>query len=581
MWLRVLEKIGRYPNAPIYHYGSFEPRALATLAKRYSTANGGFSNQLINVNKFIYSKIYFPVYSNRLKEIGHFINATWTSSNASGLQSLVWRHRWNETYNGEYKNSLLTYNKEDCQALKLLTDELVKIKHSADTLADVDFVAQPKLQATEVEVEIHSQFEAILQSAHSDYEKKKILFLHNGNKKSNEKKKRGGQKGHPPYQKKIPKAGKIIRVPRKRKCPTHIGEPLQPSEEMVERTIIDLVFMKSGVRKTITKYIGTKSYCQKCHRYYLPLGISKFRQQVFGHSFRAWAIYQRLFLRLPYRVIAVVLEEQFNEKISKGTLVKFMKYFSNFYFDTEKITIQDILKSPFVHVDETKINIQGIEQYVWVFTNGDHVVFKITETREAAIVHKILTNYQGVLISDFYPGYDSIKCKQQKCWVHLIRDLNKDLWSAPFDTELEMFVLDVRNLIVPIMEAVQKYGLKRRNLNKFRISVDKFYRRVIYNKRYKSELTLKYQNRFEKYRESLYIFLEQDAIPWHNNTAERALRHLAVQRKISGTFFESSVRDYLLLLGIMQTCRFQDKSFLKFLLSGGKDINRFKKSRCR
>ena len=33
--------------------------------------------------------------------------------------------------------------------------------------------------------------------------------------------------------------------------------------------------------------------------------------------------------------------------------------------------------------------------------------------------------------------------------------------------EYEEFVLEVRNLIVPIMEAVQKYGLKRRHLNKF------------------------------------------------------------------------------------------------------------------
>jgi hypothetical protein len=45
------------------------------------------------------------------------------NSNASGLQSLVWWHHWNETGSGEYKDMLLSYNQEDCQALKLLTDE--------------------------------------------------------------------------------------------------------------------------------------------------------------------------------------------------------------------------------------------------------------------------------------------------------------------------------------------------------------------------------------------------------------------------------------------------------------------------
>jgi hypothetical protein len=89
-------------------------------------------------------------------------------------------------------------------------------------------------------------------------------------------------------------------------------------------------------------------------------------------------------------------------------------------------------------------------------------------------------------------------------------------------------------------------------------------------------LALKYQKRFLRYRESLFTFLKEDNIPWNNNAGERAIRHLAVQRKISGTFFESLAPQYLLLLGIMQTCRFQGKSLLKFLLSKEKDIDQFK-----
>jgi hypothetical protein len=53
-----------------------------------------------------------------------------------------------------------------------------------------------------------------------------------------------------------------------------------------------------------------------------------------------------------------------------------------------------------VHVDETTINIQGVDHYVWVFTDGSEVVFKMTETREATIVHECLVDYQGILISE-------------------------------------------------------------------------------------------------------------------------------------------------------------------------------------
>ena len=131
-------------------------------------------------------------------------------------------------------------------------------------------------------------------------------------------------------------------------------------------------------------------------------------------------------------------------------------------------------------------------------------------------------------------------------------------------------------MIVPIMSDVEKHGLKRRHLNKHKVKVKGFYKRVIGDVFYKSEVTQKYQKRFIRNRESLFRFLDEDGIPWNNNMAERASRHLAVQRKISRSFFKETAVQYLLLLGIAQTCRFQKKSFLNFLISGGKDIDQFK-----
>ena len=127
-----------------------------------------------------------------------------------------------------------------------------------------------------------------------------------------------------------------------------------------------------------------------------------------------------------------------------------------------------------------------------------------------------------------------------------------------------------------IFEVEEKYGLKRWHLSKFSKSVDRFYQENIDKAPSSCELVAKYQKRFQRYRDSLFTFLELDGIPWHNNTAENAIRHLAVQRKISGTFFKKVAPQYLLLLGIAQTCRFQDKSLLKFFLSEEIDIDKFK-----
>lgn len=181
-----------------------------------------------------------------------------------------------------------------------------------------------------------------------------------------------------------------------------------------------------------------------------------------------------------------------------------------------------------------------------------------------------------MLISDFYGGYDSIPCRQQKCLVHLIRDLNDDLWKNPFLAEYELFVTRVRDLLLPMFEDVERYGLKTRHLQKHMKPIDRFYRQNIDDVTWKSDLIHTYQKRFTRYRESLFLFLSEDGIPWNNNMAERAIRHLAVQRKISGSFFLTGANYYLRLLGIAQSCRFQDKSFLRFLLSEERDVDAFK-----
>ena len=581
MWQQFLDTVTQYPDVPIYHYGCYEPRAIATLAKRYNTGGEFLTKRLVNVNRYIYGKVYFPVRSNRLKDIGHYIGAQWTSPQASGLQSLVWRYHWEKTQHAPYREVLVIYNTEDCYALKLLLDELSKIALSADILSEVDFADKRKQPTTEVSEEIHSQFGAILRSAHFDYDKKKIRFQQNtrvyrSKQERKEQQRYAARMGNQKQENIRQKAKRTIQVERGVACPECGYTPLRQTEEVVGRTIIDLALTKSGMKKTLIRYVGFKGYCIKCARIYSPPDLRKYgKRQLYGHGFKSWFAYQRVALRLPYSSIVEAAEEYFGEKMNEGSIPGFIQDLGQYYTESEKVIVQLLLKSPFIHADETKISIQGVNQYVWVFTDGNYVIFKLTETREPTIVHELLKNYAGTLISDFYPGYDSAPCKQQKCWVHLIRNLNDDLLESPFDIELENFALEVKNLIVPVMEEVQKYGLKRRILYKFKQEVDRFYKRTINDKRLKSDLAQKYQKLFIRYQDSLFTFLEQDGIPWHNNTAERAIRHVAKQRAISTSFHASVMKNYLVLLGIKQACRFQGKSFFKFLLSGETDLDKF------
>jgi predicted RecB family nuclease len=579
IWQSFLDRVAEFPDAPLYHYGSYERKAFESLAKRYGKGQE-VVGRLVNVIASIYGKIYSPVRSNGLKALGSFLGATWTAPEASGLQSLVWRHRWEMTGADQYMHALLQYNREDCEALRLVAHALCSIKEKADSEPSIDFIDHPKQDATEIGRVVHRQFEQILKYAEAGSGKKVNRFRLKDAEQADGPKKKGPLKGHQGFHRIIPaKAARTIRVASKKRCPRHHVPLVSEQEKPAEKTVIDLVFNRNGCRKTIVTYVGTKAYCPKCTYHYSPPSFDRLYRSSFGHGFQVWTIYQRIILRLPYRIITQVMEHLFGVGMSQATVVNFLRYVASYYKVTEAAILRAMLKSEVVHVDETRINIQGVDHYVWVFTDGRHVSFRMTETREADIVHQVLSGYQGVLVSDFYPGYDSVPCKQQKCLVHLIRDLNDDLWKAPFDREFEALVLEIRTLLVPILGAIDRYGLKAWHLRKFEESVERFYARNIVNKEYGSELAAKYQKRFQRCRESLFTFLGQDSIPWNNNMAERAIRQLATQRKISGTFFKKVAPQYLLLLAIAQTCRFQEKSFLKFLLSKERDVDQFRRSR--
>jgi hypothetical protein len=117
------------------------------------------------------------------------------------------------------------------------------------------------------------------------------------------------------------------------------------------------------------------------------------------------------------------------------------------------------------------------------------------------------------------------------------------------------------------MEAIKKYGLKTRHLKKYRRDVSRFHAINIEAKSGGSDLSQRYRKRLAKYWDNLFTFLDCDGVPWHNNGAENALRHVTLQSDMSRVFRRNPLIDYLKLLGFKQTCKFQKRSFLQFLLS--------------
>jgi hypothetical protein len=203
-------------------------------------------------------------------------------------------------------------------------------------------------------------------------------------------------------------------------------------------------------------------------------------------------------------------------------------------------------------------------------------MYVYTSTRDGSFQSNLFADFSGVLISDFYAVYDWAHCAQQKCLIHLIRDLNTELLSNPFDDEYKRLVADFGALLRKIIATVDKFGLKRRHLAKHQREVNNFLANVA-SQCYRSKAAESAQERFIRNKESLFTFLQYDGVPWNNNNAEHAIKGFAHYREIvDGHVTEDGISDYLVLLSIQQTCAYKGISFLKFLLSGEIDIGKYR-----
>jgi hypothetical protein len=155
----------------------------------------------------------------------------------------------------------------------------------------------------------------------------------------------------------------------------------------------------------------------------------------------------------------------------------------------------------------------------------------------------------------------------------------KDLLKHPFDEGLKRLVANFAELVRPMVETVDRRGLKKHFLGKHRNSVDRFYKGLTGGFD-TSEVSRKIIERLEKNRNKLFTFLEFDGIPWNNNNAEHAIKAFAsLRRVIEGKSTEKGLRDFLILLSICETCKYKGIDFLDFLRFSTKDINEFVISR--
>jgi predicted RecB family nuclease len=577
IWEEFLAVLTRLSDPRIIYYGSYEAVFLKRMGERYGGPREGSTSAVaiahpINLLSLVYARIYFPTFSNGLKDIARYLGFEWSGSPASGLAAIVWRHRWEASKSHAEKHALVDYNRQDCEALQIVADKLVDLHRAAfdtDRSPQSEVVRTSDMKRESPYGFKHNEFvfpalEDINKAAYWDYQRERVYV-----KSRYKTRRRPARKTKPKI---ALKPNTSIEYARTSQCPA-CNSKLIYRHGKRGATLIDLKFMQYGVKRWIVRYVTQRYRCRSCLRTFDSPGWR--RTSKYGLNLLAYVIYQNIELRIPQRLIAVGINQLFGLDVHRNTVNKFKSAAAQIYKRTYDKLLEHLCQGRLLHVDETSISIKQGNGYVWVLTSMEEVVYFYTPTREGSTIQSMLKKFRGILVTDFYAAYDAIECPQQKCLIHLIRDLNDELLKHPYDDELRRIVGDFTGLIRPIVETVDRHGLKTRFLGKHRDCVDRFYKRLA-NEFAFGDAAKKVVDRLKKNQKTLFTFLDYDDVPWNNNNAEHAIKAFAMLRPvIEGTTTEKGIHEYLVLLSVFETCKFKNVNFLDFLRSGMKDIDKF------
>jgi len=222
-----------------------------------------------------------------------------------------------------------------------------------------------------------------------------------------------------------------------------------------------------------------------------------------------------------------------------------------------------------VHVDETGWRNEGVNHWLWCFIAPGYVVYRIDRSRGGKVVTAVLgQRYAGTLISDFLAAYNRIRCRKQRCLVHLLRLIKK--WRIYFaaDRKRRKYFESLRTMVKSILRLSAQFAVRRpKHFVDRKADLVARLRRTL-QLRLAHPRADKFIRKLAAKRNQLVACLDFPEVCAHNNIAERLLRDNVIMRKITfgnRSFRGNGQRNHEVITSLIQTARLQNINPLAFL----------------
>jgi len=372
-------------------------------------------------------------------------------------------------------------------------------------------------------------------------EKEKLPFLKPNNRRRHSKP--GRKEGHEGTSRHVP-AEIHEEVELKAECCPHCNTGLGEPVESYTRYVEDIQPAKPSNRKyNVRRYWCTK--CRKLVHRKVPDAIPHSR---FGIKLMLWVDFQRHAMNMPFPKIRQELASHFGIEATEASLYNGVKRLARIFGkEYERIKVLMRLLC-YVYFDDTGWRVNGKNAYLWDFINSIASLYIIARTRGGKIPKHVLgKNYDGIAVSDFYPSFDNLPFRQQKCWLHILRKTRDNC-----NLEVRRLHKRLKRLL---RDAIGGLG-EERLLGR----LDE-----ICSEGYRTRICRKVSKLLRKHRESMFRFVGEEGLDYHNNNSESGLRNVVIMRKVTGGSRSWEGAEVLAInKSVIESWRKQGKDFFEY-----------------
>jgi transposase len=392
-------------------------------------------------------------------------------------------------------------------------------------------------------------------------------------------KKAGGQAGHQGTSLPLKETPDEVIVHAVEVC-AHCQHDLRAvaSQQMERRQVIDVPLKRS----VVIEHQAERKCCPVCQQ----VSEASFPQEVrapvqYGAGVGAIAVYLVEAQLLPYERACEVLHEVLGASMTGGTLKTLVDRCAEQLAAVEQQIKEHLQQAEVLHQDETGLYVEGKRCWLHVSATEQMTHYAVHPKRgkDALEAIGILPAFEGVSVHDGWRAYQSYPCRHGLCNVHHLRELTflHEVMHQEWAGKMITLLLDIKHAVAQArtQERTQLHSLEVQDwkaqyaallVEGYQANPPPALPPPKRKGRRKQSAARNLLDRLSNQQEAVLAFLDDFAVPFDNSLAERDIRMVKVQQKVSGCFRSLvGAQAFCRIRGYVSTLRKQGLSVLTAL----------------